>query len=229
MKTCLFTPCFLTGLDEQGDSRLERYKRFIAYYQPLKTYLGFEDFILIDNASQWTELRQLNPTVLDAHSMRVLREGQPDLKIIQFAEHLSRKSTFDYPYVWRALYAVLKIIPIYDRIIFNDSDGFVLSKRFAEWLKTRNTGWSVPWCERWGFPEANISVLCRDMYPALIDMCQGDFMQHNGKCFEKSVPYTHIERGFNVGRYGEENLIQKPWMDFYAQARLRHPLSFEGQ
>lgn len=226
MKSCIFAPCYLDGNDDSGGSRLLRYHKFIDFYRPLKEELGFESFVFVDNASSWTNLQKLFPTVFEANTMRELRAGDPDLIVLRYDDFLGRTGVFGYPYIWRALYAVKKILKSFDRIIFIDSDGFVLTKRFAEWIRTRDSGWSAPWCEKYSFPEANVSVLCKDMFILFEVFCAGDWLQHNGKCFEQAIPFTRIERGFNVERYGEDDLPQRAEMDFYAQATLGRPLAF---
>lgn len=227
-KSCVFLACFLNGNDQNGESYFERYKKFLKFYRgPIKKEIGFSDFVLVDNASDVNKLKDLGGSIYGEDD-QLLMQGSPDLNILRYEAHYKRGPIgHDYPYGWRMVFAARRILSQYEKVIFIDSDGFVLSRKLAHWIRDIRTGWRALWCERHHFPEGNLHVLTEDAYPLFKEFTEGDFMRHNGKCMELTLPFTHIDKGFVAERFGEEGTKQRADMDFYAQCWLKTNMEFK--
>lgn len=217
MKTALAAPCFLDGMDAQGNDRLVRNIRYVRYYTAIRGVLGFDSIHLFDNNSSSSRIWELH------HATR-----NTDLSVHSFSSHLMRgPKPHDYPYCWRALYALQDLIARgYEKIIFIDSDAFVLSRVFAEFLRDCKTGWQAPWCPLLNTPETSIFVLCEDTYPLFQNYTKRPWENRVGDLMEGSLPITHVRKEFNVQRFGEMNPPppQDPTMDAYLQTPLTMPL-----
>ncbi len=215
MKTALVTPCFLEGTDPIGNDRLARNQRYIDYYAPLETTLGFDEIVLFDNASSPEKLAQL--------------KAPKNVHVMRFDERLVRgPGPHDYPYCWRALYAYRDLINMgFEKFITIDSDGFVLSKRMAAYLKHADTGWVSFWSENGQFPESSIHVLCKDAFSIFHSFTGVPWSEYVGLMMEHELPFTHVDRQFRCSRFGElGSPPQDATMDFYGQAPLGVPLEF---
>lgn len=220
MKTALFSLCYLEGNDLQGNSRLRRNQRYVDYYSTIKEELGFETIILADNASK--------PYLVD--TFRSLSQGMGySVRIIRYNEHLPRRGPLDYPYCWRGLYELKTLFDEgYEKIICIDSDGFVLSKRLANYIKSCKSGWVSFQERKYSWPEAALHILCKDALPIYEGFTSVPYSAYNGKPMETLLPFTHLERSFCIGRFGEEKMSQYDWMDFYGQANLDTNLTYRG-
>ncbi len=215
MKTALFTFTYLHGMDGQV-SRLERAKKFLKYYTPLANRLGFDDIIISDNGGSQEQLHEviaLSPTIRFICNPLMFR-----------GEH------WDYLPCWRQQYDVQCAIDLgYDKIIILDDDAYLLSDRVLTYVKQLKTGWTSFYCPKHNFPEAAISVLCRDAFSRFEAFTSIPYTHWNGKApMELLMPYTHVEKDFNIDRFGEDNLPQMPDMDGYCQCPGGLILKVEG-
>lgn len=225
MKTVLFAPCYLVGDDALGNSRFERTKRWLQYYDKLRDELGFHSIYLCDNASP-PELMQ-----------RLRDESGVTFKGHSFENHLSGGGYRLYPYCWRALYATSLMFNAFEKVITIDTDGFLLSKRLAEFVKARESGWTAFHEQLHSFPTAEFHILCQDAWWVYREFTQIPFMGHMGKLMEESLPFTEVRRDFDVERSGEKfELVPpgrtqvappRPEQDFYGQASLTTELVFK--
>lgn len=215
-KVALHSLCWLDGADAYGGTRLERNIRYVKYYQSIKEHLGFDDIHLCDNNSDDKNIVQLTKHFpgdgLEFH------RNQP---------HLPRTSMLDYPYCWRGLYNIRKLIGRgYTKILMIDSDYFILSGRLAKFLKDLDTGWSALYCPKHGFPEAACQILCEDAFPLFMDYTSIPWEQHNGQLMEKALPFTKVHKYFIADRFGEDFTPQALGMDAYGQAATFTKLEF---
>lgn len=211
-QTAILAPCYLDGKDLIGNDRLERNIEFLRYYRenPLWTILGQPSVFLIDNGSKRSLMAQLGITVVGM-------------------DHLAHgPEKHDYPYCWRALYFAQQLIGRgYDKILFIDSDMYILKFGLAKFLGSVQTGWRATWSNTHDFPESSLHVLCRDAFPVFEKYCETPWENRVGTMMEKDLPFTHIDRQFLVDRYGELGApSQSPNMDAYGQRPLTVPLEF---
>lgn len=217
----LYTSCYLEGLDDLGNDRFYRNLRYLDYYRSIKKEIGFDRIFMLDNASSFDKI---------SHLMEVY--GSKDLEIHRCSDRLVKKiqGEHDYPYCWRAIYFMRELIEQHGatKIIFIDSDAFVVSKRLAEFIRRWNKGWHTLYCQKYGFPESSFQVLNQDSFYLLKAYTKdGDFMSRNNKVvMERSLPFTHIHKEFDCDRYGEDRVPYRTGMDLYCQAPLDMPLSF---
>ncbi len=210
----LFTLCWL------GEPwRVDRYKSWIDYNRNIKSSLGWDKIILIDNASDLEVLKSLGGTILD-EKYNVIYQGSDDLHIIRCEEHLPRTGNKQYPYCWRGLHMLKDIINKYQatKVLGIDSDFYVLSPRLADYIKNLASGWVSFFCHKYNFPEAGLWVLCSDAFNTLFNFNIPSYTHYNNRAMEKLLPFTYVNKTEFIGdRYGEDARQQTPDMDYYGQ------------
>lgn len=244
MKTALTTACFLEGEDALGNNRLERNLRYLEYYRKLKLELGFSEFMLFDNASDMKLIQKLGLSLVAASPFVTINNAgrepvsaknisvwkSEDITMFRFDDRLTKnpQKINDYPYCWRALYS-LSFAFNYDKLIGIDSDGFVLTKRMAKYIKEANSGWVSFFCPRHQFPDTSISIINRDAFSVYDAYTAIPWENRCGRLMEKDVPFTHVEKGFVCDRFGEiyPRPEQTPDKDYWGQASLTTELKFE--
>lgn len=198
MRTALVSLCWL------GEPwRIERYQRWLRYNRAIKEQLGFDDIVLIDNASSLADLAQL--------------DFDKDTHIIRYGNHLARGGVQEIPYCWRGMEAVKQLTLVYDKLLIIDSDCYILSQKLASYVKDLKSGYTALWCAKYGFPEAALTVLCKDAYPKVLNLSIPSYDFYNNKPMEEILPFTHINKNFIGDRYGETGEPQTKEMDFYCQ------------
>lgn len=224
MRTALYCGAWLQGADRWGDSYLDRYRKWYDYHFAIREELGFDTFYLLENGSDAKVLQKFGMGLyIPPNSQRwgVYADSLRGERL----PHLPRgEKSNEYPYGWRSIFHLKKMLDDeYDKIIILDSDGFILTKKLAHWIRGLTSGWAALWCPSHSFPEANLSVLCRDggydVLTTFIERANGDPNYYLGRVMEQTLPFTHVERGFNADRFGERVSEQKPGMDFYGQCR----------
>jgi hypothetical protein len=214
----LYSTSYLDGFDLYGSSRLARTRKYLDYYIPLQAEFGFDKIYLADDHSNLEEIS-------DIESMY-----NPEQVIIHRFAHKAEGNglNFEYPWNWRGLWHLKNLIECEaaEKIIWIETDGFVLNSKLAGHIKNLNTGWSALWCKKWGFPETACQVLCRDSFQILFSYARGPYQNFRGRCFETSLPFTKIMHEFNSDRFGEYSLPQNESMDFYGQAPVKVELRF---
>lgn len=198
----LFSLCWL------GDQeRVNRYEKWLNYHLAIKNELGFDHIFLVDNASPPDNIEKLQNAYKN------------DVTVYSFIDHLPRFGGLAYPYCWRGMDWAKKAIRGFTakKMIFLDSDFYVLTPKLAKYIKELDTGWTAMWCPKYEFPEAALHVLCEDSFPLLVDFPIPSYTHYNGQHMEKLLPFTHIEKDFVGDRYGETKEPQTNEMDFYGQ------------
>lgn len=217
MRACLYTPMFLDGVDDQGNSRLDRNIRYVKYYSAIQSEIGFDDIIFADNASSYDSMRAFK----DAVGLKY------PVQIHKFHQHLARGGTFNMPYVWRALHHIRDLIAEgYQKIICIDSDAFVLTKKLANHIRDTNTGWEALWCAKYGFPEAACHWISEDQFSFFLGYTSVPWERMNNLVMENSLPFTKVNKDFVSDRFGENFCEQTEIMDFYGQSNLKTKLEF---
>ncbi len=221
-KVAIFVPIYLEGVDPVGNERFARTVRWFDYMLKgkIKKHLNFDDIIVSDNGSS-------------AEKKAQLKQLFPNLRWIEHEVSLTKLGDqhHDYPYCWRALYDYADVCKsgTYRKVYKFDTDAFILTKRLTDYFNSADSGWIAMGLKRpKNFPADEFSVINADSFHLLTTFCQGDFMQHHGKVFERSLPFTHVERNFVVGRFGTDKRFteQTVLMDAYGQAQLDVKLEF---
>ncbi len=142
------------------------------------------------------------------------------IRAINLHPHYARASMLDYPNVWRAYWIIKNdLLTRYDRVLYIQTDAYVLSQRLLDYLDGCTTGWTALWSPRYNFPEACIQVITR--CPEFEEFFAGDMdaFKYNGRVEEITLPFTHVEKGFVGDRYGEyePSKVYEPGMEYYCQ------------
>ncbi len=237
MKTCLYSLSQLDGVDPSGSSRFDRQLKFVNHYWKLRDLMGFDSIIFSDNGSSADGMVEfLNVTGADAsENGNKLLSGDAQIKIFKFNERLEPRSEFppndprhglDYPYCWRGLDFVDALLSHYDKVVFIDSDCFVLSPRFAKYIKSVSKGWETVWCPKHSFPDASFQIITQcENFELFTTM---PWSKNNGRLMEWALPFTNVRMDFVADRFGESREDPTDEMDFYGQCpvdiemRFRH-------
>ncbi len=202
MKTILVTTSWL-----DNEHYLKRTIRFVNYYSAIKDRMNIDKILIIDNASSESSITLLQNNV-----------AIPP-EILTHTEHFGRPSHLDYKYLWRAAYYHKHLFAQgYEKIIYADSDFYILSDKMVDFVN-KSTGWVSPWCPLHNFPETGLQIItdCKEYQDFVKDIKPGEY-PHNGQCMERVLPLTHVEKNLIGNRYTETpNFQQVPQMDFYAQ------------
>jgi len=162
---------------------------------------------MLDNGSSYIKMTEL----LGIVNMEYFK--------IKSLENIPWGGPNNYPYCWRALYYIKNLIEEgYEKIVVIDSDGFIVSKKMADYIKNLSSGWTSFWCKRWEFPEASIHVLCKDAFNMFYNFIKIPYQRRVGSIMEMTLPFTHIEESFVCDRFGETNDLLTDEMDYYGQA-----------
>lgn len=153
---------------------LQRVRNWINFYLPRKEKLGFTHMCLIDDGSPVEWIEKLNEEIpIELKSMDYkFYNGSPLLSVpghlseelpnwVRFPDRLGRPHHGLFPGWWRSYSfgAELSYIHKFDKLIFIDSDAYLLSDRVFEFLKNQSTGFgsmyspvsnyretSIQWC-----------------------------------------------------------------------------------
>lgn len=155
--------------------------------------------------------------IIDNGSVGDIPELPPGVELLRCYPHYERGPGNDYPMVWRLYWQIKDLFAEYDRIFFFSPDSAICSQRMMDYLESLTTGWTAMWCHN--HPESQIQVItpCREFMKFFYGPC--DPYKYNGAHEEKTLPFTHVERGFIGDRYGE--LGSPPYIpgtvDYYTQ------------
>jgi hypothetical protein len=218
MKTALFSPLYLEGLDPSQSCRMLRNKKYVDYYVNLKTkgYLNFDEIWLADNASGIDKIHEF----LDYCPSYV--------NVFRFDENLVHgPNPNDYPYCWRAIYFLQDLIGMgFRKMLCIDSDSFIVSDRLAKYVTSLKSGCVTFWSEKYQFPTAECYVLCEDFFREFIQYCQTPWEKRVGSLLEVEMPWSYINKDFNCDRYGEKDEPQADSIDGYFQSKTSRQIIF---
>lgn len=225
------TSCYLDGLDNFGNPRLERNKRYLDWYSKIREDIGFEKIFLVDNASPENLIEKLNPSSLWRDNKQEFFEAKDlgenfQVIVARHSRHLPSGEHLNYPYCWRALNFIGTLLNIYDKVVFIDSDCFVLKRSFSRYLSGINSGWVCFREHIYGFPTSELHVVCRDSQQIYSKISLKHYSEYVGLTMEHALPFTRIEETFYGGRFGEKKTEQTDEMDFYGQANLETTLTY---
>ncbi len=209
--TLLMSSCYL---DETV--YFKRTLRWLEYHLKLRREgrLEFTDVFLIDNASHPTHIH-------------TLQQLYPNISIISRLEHYRREAWIDYKYIWVPIAKYADLLKTFDRIIYMENDVFLLSNYACKTVETC-TGWSTPFCNKWGFPETALQVITREAEGYNRFLAEGDPYRFNGITGMEDAlkPYLNI-LDLKGDRYSEYPMLIPTDADYAAQVGLEHAVSFE--
>lgn len=224
--TVLCTFSYLDGIDEQGSPRLERNLRWLDYYGP-GSGINWDRRWLFDNCSHRSKYWELGLSIYNQWGLLIEDSGRDkNTGVLRYSTHLPRgEGENQYPFCWRALWNFRWLIEAgAEKIVFIDSDAFILSRRMAKYINDLSTGWTTFWIPRHDFPSAEVQIICRDTFPLFLDYTKGPWQEKVGQCMEKVLPFTLVNKSFVCDRYGESREAQRPEMDAYFQGLVGIPL-----
>jgi hypothetical protein len=214
MKTCIVTTIWL-------DNEIYKQKliKLLGYYLTELRGLNFSHFYIIDNGSDPQEIRKIQSLVI----------GEP-VSFIRYTEHFDRPSHLDYKYLWRSVYTMKDILKNYDKVIYIDSDFYILSSKMVDYINKLDSGFTTFFCPKHGFPETGSYVLTKDCknYSNFVNKPWDQFVQdNNNHVMETRLPVTHIEKNLTGNRYSEYPMDIPDDADFSGQTLLETKVKFK--
>jgi hypothetical protein len=201
-----------------GD-RLSRNIKWLNYYKPLQEKLGYDDILLVDNASEQS-------------SVDFLLSRFPQTIIIQKNKRLERLSEHAYGYWYRAFAeaAHFALENDYEKIIHIDSDVYLFNDRICASIKDISGGWNTHWSEMHGFPESTLQIIVGNSIRDMHQFMSEDFLEfYPYDLAETRIPWTNIEKRFIGDRYPEAGLmIQQPEWDYCGQVPVDMKVEYNG-
>ena len=184
--------------------------KFLDYY----TQPGIMDALNINSTDIWL--------VDNASDEKLLEwvKNKYNVSVYRYKKHLPRTGHLEYPYCWRGLKWIQNYVKNnnVNKIIFLDTDFFVLSGKLSDYIKELNSGWVSFYCKRHNFPEAAFHICCQDNLEKLLFIDVPSYTHYNNQHMEYILPFTYINKTEFVGdRYGEFGKKQEPDMDYYGQ------------
>lgn len=211
MKTAIISTCWL-----DNEEYLKKTAQFIEYYcQPeVLNALGIttNDIWFVDNASSQEahdNLRSLIPHLYDKVNFK------------RYTKHYTRTGHLEYPYCWRALYFARDLFQEhdYDKVISTNNDSYIISEKFATFIKDFQSGYYTPWCKKHSFPECEIQIITKDC-DAYWELTSKPYLSYNGVHMEWAIP-AEYNQAFNGDRHYEYGITsQQPGWDFSTQVRF---------
>ena len=215
IKTALYSLSYLDGFDASGSSRFDRQIKYVKFYESIKEELGFDRIEFYDNGSSMDYVKQF---LKEINCNSFIRE----------TFHLQRGLNYDYPYCWRGLHHIRRLIlEGYDKIICIDSDTFVLTKRLANYIKNSNSGWEAFWSPKYQWPTSEFHILNKDKFEFFMGYTSTPWERMNGQCQERALPFSKITKSFIGDRYGEMRIPQQPEHDYYGQCAVETIMEFQ--
>lgn len=205
MKTILATTCWL-----DDEHYFKRTQKWLDYYENMNDLI-FDHIILVDNASSPENIARLKG------SKFVVSRQEP---------HLTRASHLSYPFVWRAVFLMDKMEA--DKIIYMNTDVFLLSDKMTTWVNQLKEGWTVPWCKKHNFPEADLQILVKPNSDYSNFIKGRNYMSYNGQQMESILPVT-VDRSLKGDRYSEyKGGVVPDDADFITQCVLDMEVKYKG-
>lgn len=212
-KTLLFAPLFL----DEGD-RYQRNIKWLDYMFSIKQHINFDEILFVDNAS----------ALLPKFKEEIKKYNFP-INIIECKVRFTRMTIHCYGFWYRAFARGTKyaIDHNYDKLLHLDSDVYLLNTKITDWCNKQNTGWVVPYCHVYDYPETTFQIICKDQLQNAEQWFREDFLEfYPYDLAETRIPVTIVDKTWKGDRYGEQGLQQTSDMDWYGQLAVKTEIKF---
>ena len=192
MKTLLFCTSYVCTKEEwNGKFYLPtedwegRYRVWYEYYK--ESGLEFEGLLMVDDGSKTVPW--------------YCERGE----FYSFGDHLGRDRYDDYAGWYRSFGYGLRhgMEGGYDKVIYCESDAYLLSERVIGFVNGLEEGWHNFWCPFHGINEGGIQVVCGDQLGVACEFTGKDYGEYRYKLIETMFPYTEVHKDFIGDRYGD--------------------------
>ena len=139
---------------------IKRYINWIDYYIDLKDKMKVDAIHIIDDGSDSQYIEDLKNHYEDFESIATITSLHPHLGRPKHLLHYGWMRSFLYNYHIATTYD-------YTCIIHCESDFYIFN---TDKLSHIESGWHMPYCDQYRFPEAGIQVICNDQFPHLKEM-----------------------------------------------------------
>ena len=170
--TMLLTTGYVSDNDQLG-----RYQRWIDYYLPRKEKLGVGYLFIVDDGSPVYWIEKLDVNIVNIQWYEDFITGEKGYKIpktinpdkvnwLRFQANLGRPNIHLFPGWWRSYSfgtGILGDFFGFEKVIFIESDAFVLTDKCFEFIKNAK-GYGSMWCPSSDYREINISWCDKNNY-----------------------------------------------------------------
>lgn len=210
--TVLWTICYLDGPDKFGGTRFDRMVKWVNYYrdEKIRSALGVDVLAVNDVGSDpnaYLRFTSMFPWLLSEWNDLQQREAP---------------TPFYYPWGWKLWKYRLNLFNAIGakKVIIVDSDNFILTKRLAEHIRTSEHDWESFYSRDAHMPESGLQVLNERGLEMAHEFFKDGWRKFHGSQLETTLPFTHVEDSFNIGRWGERRLPITDEMDCYCACPL---------
>jgi len=219
--TSVVLPCWVHDINSYR--RIKRWLKFMDKH--IKSRLGYDRIILLDNNSDIKFLQKLKATV-HTEDNECLAVGRNDLFVYRYNKFYGRTGHLSYPYYWRAIYQLPKFKGTFyqsDKYYWIDSDVFIVKPEFIEHIKNQNTGFIRYMDRKYQWGESILMTINKDAFHLLTEheQASGGWLNRNDEA-ESTLPKTFIDNTFNGGRYPEEGKQQDDSMYWIGQVNSKN-------
>jgi hypothetical protein len=159
-----------------SEDALTRYMAWIDYYTENRDKLGVGPIFMIDDGSPMEWLDKIDAEVINIkHSPDYKHFNIPcdivgnKLKIFRFPTNLGRPTMFYVPGWYRSwsFAAMLAMKFKFDKLIFIESDAYVVTNKLFDFIKNSNDKWYGMWTPSKNWIESSIQWLPKEFYDAI--------------------------------------------------------------
>lgn len=234
MKSLIFCTSYVRDHDEWEN----RYQKWIDYYVDLP-FAKDKTLFLIDDGSDEENLSKFNGNRYDeGGEINPLPPVlPPQANLYHFKERKGINPEENVPGLYgstvgwyRSFFfsAIIAKKNNYDKIIHIESDAYLITQKICDYIDNLETGWNTLYCPMYHFPETSIQIICKDQFPALLELEAMPLDSFRMMQAEETLPITNVEKGFVGDRYGERTTMQLPKVDYYNQCNLHTKLKFKN-
>jgi len=214
------TLIFCTAYSASSNSWIERYAKWLSYYEN-RAGINYDQILIIDDGSPSF------PTINDINIVDRLNDGYEDRKkvLFHFKNNLGRPESLIYPGWYRsfAFAAIWAKRYGFDKVVHIESDAYVLTRKLANFINELDSGWTTLWCPRSSFPETCIQVIGSDSLNSFFDFAQMSYENFSGTCIETLLwrgdlkRFTNVCQEFEGDRYSQYPQDVPPSADYACQ------------
>jgi hypothetical protein len=114
----------------------------------------------------------------------------------------------------------------FDRVVYVESDAFLISERARAFVAEVKDGWVAPWSAQLGMPELALSVAEGDGLRRLAQFARQPYDTLAARAHESAVPFTGVEKGLVGGRFSATAVPVPRNADYATQVSAHRELGY---
>jgi hypothetical protein len=226
---------FCTSYISDNRTKVKRYEKWINYHKELP-FCSDKPLFVIDDGSDEEYISELTDTRIEEGQLEHAPNARESV-LYHFKERKGINPADNAPGLfgstlgwYRSFFASYEIATKlgYEKIIHIESDGYLITQKICDYIDNLDHGWTALYCPMYYFPETSIQIICQDQFDKLKELAEAPLESYKSKQAEHTIPFTHVEKGYEGNRYGEITKKQLPEIDYYNQCNLDTFLKFRN-